>query len=265
MNPIFIILLLLTNLVFAQKEGKKSTIFEPRFDALANAGLSIPLGKYRLLTDESDGRAAAAYGLYAELAVSMTPLPSSPWRTGLTIGYMHHPFNVAKSKEHYNLPIFEANSWNSFYMLLGISILSKKKLCYGMGFDVGILGYAGGNITSGQIINDTMLVNNWQYPTYTAIAIKGSAFLGYNFSSKLSIFVNMSVLYASGLRYGAHKLNRYLLDTQKMIIHPSIQKESFSHGMQMSIFTINLGISFRYKFHKEADSFNYQFNINENR
>jgi len=243
-------------------KGKKE--FKAKFDIRANAGISIPVGRFRTLTDESNGGGAAGLGGYGEIMTSMTPLPSSPWRISLTLGYMHNPFESEKSKEFYKLPIFEGTSWNSFYTMLGVGFLSKSRLFYGINFSVGVLAYTGGNIRSGQIVNDTMELSTWTYDLKASLAIKADATLGYQITHQFSLFTIVSLYYAAGVRDGTVLEEEFLTDLQSSILYPNVNEQSLSFANQTTIFTINIGIGFRYKFYEESKSFNYKFNLEEN-
>lgn len=239
--------------------------FEARFDFRVNGGVSIPLGNYRLLTDESDSRSAAGYGGYVELMTSITPLPTSPWRTSFTLGYMYHSFEDVKSKDYYSLPIFEATDWNAFYAMLGVGFLSKKRLFYGVGVDVGVFGYMGGNMKSGQIALDTMELREWTYPVAASLAFKGTALLGYQITPKFSLFISASIFYAAGVRKGTMQTDFLETNAQNEPIYPSVLAESRNYENQTSVFTVNIGLGFRYKFYTDPDNFNYKFNAEENK
>lgn len=265
---IYIFFLIISTQIFGQDPvtpTQENKGFEARFDFRVNGGVSIPLGNYRLLTDESDSRSAAGYGGYVELMTSITPMPTSPWRTSFTVGYMHHAFEAAKSKNYYHLPILEGSDWNAFYAMLGIGFLSKKKLYYGIGVDVGVYGYMGGNINSGRIVLDTMELRQWTYPVSASLAFKGTALLGYQITPKFSIFVSASIFYAAGVRKGTLQTDYFETDTQNAPIYPSFLGGAIAIENQISVFTVNIGLGFRYKFYTDPDNFNYKFNAEENK
>ncbi len=240
------------------------TVFRPLFDIRVNSGVSIPIGKYRMLTDESDDRSSAGLGVYTEIMSSFPPLTSSPWRIGLTLGYMHHPFESDKSKTYFDLPIFEASPWNSYYALLGVGFISKSKFLYGINISAGILAYSGGNIKSGSITIDTLTVREWSYSTETVAAIKGTASFGYNITPKFSIFGTVSILYAAAIREGELNEEDFLADAQNTAVYPSFNEQNSNVQNQTTIFVINCGLGFRYKFYDIADDFNYKLNLEEN-
>ena len=238
--------------------------FKPNFDFRINTGVSIPLGKYRMLTDVSDDRSAAGLGMYAEIMSSITPLPSSPWRIGVTLGYMYHPFEEEKSKIFFDLPIFEATSWNSGYAMFSIGFANTKKIEYGFNIDIGILAYKGGDIISGNKLGDTITVSKWSYDLKTAAAIKGSIFLGYNIKPKFSFFIVASIFYAAGIRKGFLLEEEFLTDAQNIVVYPSLTQKTLYKENQTTIYTINFGLGFRYKFYDVPNNFNYKLNIEDN-
>ncbi|MDC0230615.1 hypothetical protein OAK19_01485 [Aureispira] len=238
--------------------------FQANIDFKVNSGLSIPMGKYRMLTDVSDDRSAAGLGMYVELMSSITPLPTSPWRIGLTLGYMHHPFEEEKSKNLFGLPIFEATSWNSGYGMFGVGFVSKKKIEYGFNIDIGVLAYKGGNIISGEISGDTITISNWSYDLKVAAAIKGTVLLGYQISPKLSFFASASIFYAAGIRKGVLLEEEFLSDAQNIVVYPSLSQETVNKENQTTIYTLNLGLGFRYKFYDIPNNFNYKLNTEDN-
>lgn len=258
----FIILLLSSFAATAQLgDISNDKFFEAKFDVQIRGGLSIPLGKYRLLTDISDDRSAAGLGFYTEISSSFTPLLSSPWRIALTLGYMHHSFQAEASKIYFSLSTLEGSPWNSAYGLLGIYFTSRKKLYYSIGASAGILGYSGGNITSGTTTLDTIKIQTWTYNVHPVGAVQASLSIGYHFTSKFSMFANVAVLYAAGLRRGRFTEERLLINIQSQ---RTIEQRNSSVQNQTTIFALNLGIGFRYKIYDDAEEFNYKFNIEEN-
>lgn len=238
--------------------------YEAKFDVQISGGLSIPLGKYRLLTDISDDRSAAGIGAYGELAASFTPLISSPWRIGLTMGYIYHPFQSEASREQFALSKLEGSSWNSYYALVGISFASQHKFYYSIGASVGIMAYAGGDIVSANILLDTMDVQTWTYPISPVGTVQARLLAGYHFTPKFSMFANVSILYAAGLRKGNLVAERFTVDGQNRLQEPALEQKKSTVQNQTTIFALNVGIGFRYKFYEEPEEFNYKFNIEEN-
>lgn len=263
--PILLLLLLSAPFATAQLgDISDDNTFEAKFDLQVRGGLSLPLGKYRLLTDISDDRSAAGIGAYSELLGSFTPLLSSPWRIGLTLGYMHHSFQSEASKIYFSLSKLEGSPWNSFYGLLGVHFTSHNKLYYSIGASVGVMGYSGGNITSANIALDTMEVHTWTYGTNPVGAVQARLSVGYHFTPKFSMFVNISILYAAGLRKGDLLTERFVVNGQNIQQQPPLDQKKSSVQNQTTIFALNIGIGFRYKFYEEPEEFNYKFNIEEN-
>lgn len=266
------ILAILCHLVFpamAQDDASEQPEeeFQFRFDFQAHTGLSVPLGKYRMLTSESDDRSAADYGVYTELMTSITPVPSSPWRVGVALGYMHHPFQVTLSKTQFELPVFEASSWNAFYLCAGIGIASnanRSKFFYNLDAGAGIAGYTGGNIRSGQIIRDTLEVRTWTYPVKAAGVIRAAGRFGYSVTPSLDLFAAVSIFYAVGVRDGMVKEEYFWVNGQNIPQFPTINEKTLFIENQTTIFTLNLGLGFRYKFYKDPAIIHYQFNLEEN-
>jgi hypothetical protein len=238
--------------------------YEAKFDLQIRGGTSVPLGKYRLLTDISDDRSAAGIGGYGELAGSFTPLRSSPWRIGLTLGYIYHSFQSEASRIEFSLSKLEGSPWNSVYGLLGVGFTSQHKFYYNIGASAGIMGYSGGNIVSASISLDTMDVQTWTYPTSLVGAVQASLSAGYHFTPKFSMFANVAILYAAGLRKGDLVAERFTVDGQNKLQEPALEQKKSTIQNQTTIFAINIGIGFRYKFYEEPEEFNYKFNIEEN-
>lgn len=262
-----ILLLLLLGATFATAQlGELSDEhgYEAKFDLQIRGGTSIPLGKYRLLTDISDDRSAAGIGAYGELEGSFTPLRSSPWRIGLTVGYIHHSFRAEASRVQFSLSKLEGSPWSSFYALLGVSFTSQNKFYYSIGASAGVMGYSGGNIVSASVVMDTMDVQTWTYGTNPVGAVQARLSLGYHFTPKFSMFVHASILYAAGLRKGDLLTERFAVDGQNMLQGPVLEQKKSTVQNQTTIFALNVGIGFRYKFYEEAEEFNYKFNIEEN-
>lgn len=265
MYLIILILSLNSTIATAQLDGiDNGKTFQAKFDLRVRGGISIPLGKYRLLTNISDDRSAADIGGHVELLGSFTPMPSSPWRIGLTFGYMHHSFQSEASRLHFSLFKLEGSPWNSLYSLIGIHFSSKKKLYYSIGASAGILGYSGGNITSADIILDTLEVLTWSYGIDPVGAVQASFSVGYHFTPKFSMFANAAILYAAGLRKGDLLEERFALNGQNMVQQPVLEQKSSVAQNQTTIFTLNIGIGCRYKFYEAPEEFNYKFNLEEN-
>lgn len=262
---LLLLLLLNSTLATAQLEDiSDDKGYEAKFEVQIRGGVSIPLGKYRLLTDISDDRSAAGIGGYGELAGSFTPLLSSPWRMGLTVGYIYHSFLSEASRERFSLSKLEGSPWNLFYGLVGVSFSSHNKLYYSIGASAGILGYSGGNITSASLVMDTMNVQTWTYGTNPVGAVQASLSAGYHFTPKFSMFANASILYAAGLRKGDLVVERFTVDGQNRLQKPALEQKKSTIQNQTTIFALNVGIGFRYKFYEEPEAFNYKFNIEEN-
>jgi hypothetical protein len=148
--------------------------------------------------------------------------------------------------------------------MLGVGFLSKSRLFYGVNFSIGVLGYTGGNIRSGQIVNDTMELSTWTYDLKASFAIKAGASLGYQITHEFSLFTVVSVYYAAGVRGGTVLEEEFMIDLQSSILYPNVNEQSLSFQNQTTIFTINIGIGLRYKFYEESKSLNYKFNLEEN-
>lgn len=248
----------------AQLKTPSDQVLSTKFDLTLKGGISIPLGKYRLLTAESDDKSAAGYGVYSELSGSFTPLPTSPWRISLTLGYMYNPFLAAASKEQYQLSLLEGSSWNSTYGLIGIGFTSNDKFFYAIRASAGIVGYVGGNMTSGMNVLDTMCVQTWVYGFNVAGVVQASFSLGYHFTPKFSMFANVALFYAAGLRTGTVSEERFVVDPQNGLQQPALEQKNKSVQNQSTLFTLNAGLGFRYKLYEEPEEFNYKFNIEEN-
>jgi len=238
--------------------------FEAKFELQVYGGASIPLGKYRLLTDVSNDRSAAAIGGYGAFSGSFTPMLSSPWRIGLILGHMHHSFQSKASEIYFSLSELKGSSWNSSYGLLGICFISQYKLYYSIGVYAGIVGYTGGNITSARAVLDTMEVQTWIYKTHLAGAVQATLSLGYHFTPKFSMFVNAAILHAAGLRKGSLLTEKFAINGQNILQQLILTEEKVSVQNQTTIFTLNIGIGFRYKFYEAPEKINYKFNLEEN-
>jgi len=238
--------------------------FNPQPDISINSGLSIPLGKYRLLTNQSDDRSSASYGGFVEVLSSITPMPSSPWRVNLTLGYFYNPFDAAASKEAYELPIMTGTDWHIVYTMLGVGYTSKKQFFYGIHFNAGILGFMGGDINSGQIENDTFELNAWAYSPKPAAAVKVTGMVGYSISPKISLYATIGLFYSATTRSGRKTTTYYEPTNQIQLEQPILHEKLIETENQTTIFALNIGLGFRYKFYEESSNLNYQLNIEEN-
>ncbi len=253
------------NSAISTLEAEQDKNLKSKLDLHFYTGVSSPIGKFSLLTAESNDRSAAGLGGFAELYASITPLTSSPWRLGLTIGYMHQPFQVLKSVESYDLPFMQASSWNSYYFMLGIGYCNKQKMLFGINADFGIMGYTGGDILSGEIINNSVFVRSWKYGTKAVGALKLQIKWGLRLNQQVSIFATVATLYAAAIRKGdfyrsecpntGGPIGRNLSTNNEKTIE--IQN-------QTTIFVVNCGVGFRYQFFKKSESLHYRLNIEQN-
>ncbi|BDS11172.1 hypothetical protein [Aureispira anguillae] len=266
MKYIFLFLILL-NVLHSKaqlRDSDNDPVFEAKFDLRMDGGISIPLGKYRLLTDESDDRSAANYGVYTELSASLTPLSTSPWRMGFSLGYIHNPFKAAHSKIQYNLPLFKGTNWNSFYGLLGIGFTSETTFFYSVRVGAGVMGYSGGNITKGSLTLDTMQVQTWKYKLSAAGVVQASFSIGYHFTSKFSMFATATIFYAAGVRKGTLLDEFFIVDSKNTPARPVLEQNITQIQNQTTIFTLNIGLGLKYKFYEAAEKIHYKFNIEKN-
>ena len=268
---VFLSLLLLGNFLTAQVsfvrsvEPEESSQHKFKVDFSFSSGLSIPLGKFKLLTAESNDRSAAGIGGFAQLYTSFRPISRSPWRLGLTIGYMHQPFQAKASAKSFDLPYLNASSWNSYYCLLGLGYSSRGLFLYGIKADFGIMAYHGGDITSGKINNTTLHIRKWKYGLKAVAAVHFQLNLGARINKQLSIFATVSTFYAAALRRGALSTSNHPNNGQQYSrnINPNNEK-TVQIENQTTIFVLNCGFGCHYRFFKQKESLHYSINIEEN-
>lgn len=257
----FILICFAFNLEAQLKNTDDQAPLNIKLDVRARIGGSIPLGKYQLLTSESDDRSAAGLGVYHEIMASITPLSSSPWRLAAILGYNYNPFKDEASRKQYKLSLFDSNDWNSFYGIIGIGFISETKFLYGIQAGAGVLGYTGGNITLGHNHLDTMQVKTWRYPLSLSGVVRVSLLAGYQITPKFSMFASAALIYAAGVREGNLTESSYLTNAQNVLQQPALEENNSMEQNQTTIFTLNIGLGFRYKFYKRTNTFHYKFNI----
>lgn len=261
---LFILFLSLSKYVSAQQDRldiKPKDIDKVRLELDFSAGVSFPMGAYKALDSVSSRNGAAQRGFYGEIALKHRFQRSPLWAVSAKIGFMRHGFDTSSIISQFNVHSMEGNPWSVFYIMPGAYFEIGKKLKLNVGVSVGAVVYNGWNAKVGLEPNVGLLqTKEWAYQWKATGGVNVDLRLSYRFSSRISIFLNGGLFYASGSRTGDLQEESFNLDFNDQPILPAISSQDFLVLQKTLIFTIHTGIGFKYRLYKYLKDPNLELN-----
>ena len=175
--------------------------FNLNFDLNISQGISIPVSKFSMFSDKLDDRSSAGLGTFTQVSTSFLLLPKSPWRIQFDLAYMHNFINTQNSKALFSLESIEGDDWNNLHLIAGLNYKSKGKVYFDLGIGCGLNFINGGISHVGEIIQDTLFLNDWSYGFNLAFCLKAFVGLGVQINNKLDLSLKTHLIYSSGIRY----------------------------------------------------------------
>lgn len=253
----FILLLLSTGFVGmldAQLDKVQELAYESGFslklELYGQAGISLPLGAYAKLADESGKQSATQLGAYGELVATHRLRKTPLWGVQLVMGYMQHSVQEEKVKSDYDLLLFEAKAWQMGYLMPGIEFQGGRSFKFALGLSAGMLLYSGWNASKGAYYKGMMELKEWSFGWRITGALRASLMLGYKVTKRCFIYVQTAWFYGAGARSGQLNKGLYRFDAQTgNRLNPPVNSETLTVLHTTIIHTLNIGLGLRYQFY----------------
>ncbi|MCP4439998.1 MAG: hypothetical protein GY810_13720 [Aureispira sp.] len=242
-------------LLDAQLDKVHELAYEPGFrlklELYAQGGISIPLGKYGMLSEESSPKGAAKFGGYGEVIATHRLRKTPLWGVQAVLGYMQHDFKQEQIKTTYDLLLFDAKPWQILYLMPGIEFQGGRKFKFAVGLSAGALLYSGWNASSGNYNKGLMEHREWGFGWKVAGGLRTNLMLGYRVAKRWFVYIQTAWLYGGGARSGILTKGMYrfdLLTGNKQ--GESLSSETLTVLHSTVVHTVNIGIGARYRFYR---------------
>lgn len=238
----FLIFTCICSISYAQYEDE----FNLNFDLSISQGVSIPISKFSMYSNQLDDRSSAGLGTYTHVSSSFLLLAKSPWRIQIELAYMHNFLNTQKSKALFSLESMDGNDWNNLHLIAGVNYKSKGKVYYDLGIGCGLNFITGGIRHVGEIIQDTLFLNDWSYEIIPAFCLKAFVGLGIKISEKINLSLTTHLIYSSGIRYIDQVKSKYYVDPSGNISNQYFEnnRNRIQNETSISAICFNLGLNF---------------------